>query len=139
MKSNYGPVAESVMLRWRNGVFVLEPKAGSLEMAAADAEADEAFTQILDRFSRQGRNASPNPGRTYAPSLFASEPEADGLTAKSLAAAMRRLFSADKIHVVKEGPPSHQRSRLAVGPAPRSNGPANEVPTPSNGVYVQTP
>jgi RecA-family ATPase len=139
MKSNYGPVAESVRLRWRNGVFVLEPKAGSLKTVAADAKADEAFMQVLNRFCRQGRNASPNPGRTYAPSLFASEPEANGLAAKNLAAAMVRLFSADKIHVVKEGPPSHQRSRLVVGPAPHSNAPSNAVPTPSNGVCVPPP
>jgi hypothetical protein len=139
MKSNYGPVAESVTVRWRDGVFVLEPKAGSLETAAANAKADEAFMQVLNRFCRQGRNASPNPGRTYAPSLFASEPEAAGLTGKNLTSAMGRLLSADRIHVVKEGPPSRLRNRLAVVAAPHSNDPTNDVPTPSNGVCVPPP
>ena len=55
MKSNYGPIAESVTLRWRNGVFIPEPKAGSLGKIAADTKADDVFLQLLDRFNRQGR------------------------------------------------------------------------------------
>ena len=55
MKSNYGPVAETITLRWKNGVFVPEPKTGLLEKYAADAKANEVFLELLERFRRQGR------------------------------------------------------------------------------------
>ena len=113
MKSNYGPIAESVTLRWRNGVFVPEPKAGSLEKIAADAKADDVFLQLLDRFNRQGRNLSDKPtSPTYAPAAFAGEPEANGLNKQVITATMRRLFAADKIRVENYGRPSRPYTRI---------------------------
>jgi RecA-family ATPase len=38
MKSNYGPIAATTTLRWKDHVFVLEPKPGSLEKLASDAK-----------------------------------------------------------------------------------------------------
>ena len=40
-KSNYGPISERIVLRWRNGVFVPEPSTGSLEKAAADRDVED--------------------------------------------------------------------------------------------------
>jgi hypothetical protein len=37
-KANYGPISESIVLRWRNGLYLPEPRAGSLEQIAADAK-----------------------------------------------------------------------------------------------------
>jgi RecA-family ATPase len=116
MKSNYGPIAETVTLRWKAGVFVPEPKAGSLEKIAADANADDAFLQLLKRYSEQGRNVSDKKNSpTYAPAVFVAEPEVKGLSKIVLADTMRRLFVANKIRVENYGQPS--RPSPAVMPA----------------------
>ena len=62
MKSNYGPTAETVTLRWHKNVFTPEFKPGSLEKLAADAKAPVVFLQLLDRFNRQGRTAGDKKG-----------------------------------------------------------------------------
>ena len=62
MKSNYGPVAEAITLCWKNGVFVPEPKSGSLEKLASDAKAENVFVQLLKRFNCEGRTVGERPG-----------------------------------------------------------------------------
>lgn len=59
MKNNYGPIGARVLLRWKSGVFVPEPREGSLEKAAAKRRAD--------RFNGQGCNVSEEVGPSYAP------------------------------------------------------------------------
>jgi RecA-family ATPase len=113
-KNNYGPINESILLRWRDGVYVAEPGKGTLERLAAEAEVDHLFLKLLRRFTEQGRNVSDKRSPTYAPSLFAEEPEAKATKAnkKAFADAMVRLFAANKIAVVKEGRASHQTHRI---------------------------
>jgi RecA-family ATPase len=119
LKLQYGPTAESLTLRWRNGVFVPEPKAGSLEKLAADAKADTVFLELVERFTRQGRTVGDKKGHSYAPALFAKEPEAEaaGLRKEALADAMRRLFASNQIHVESYGRPANPHHRIAAGPA----------------------
>jgi RecA-family ATPase len=114
-KSNYGPAGEVITVEWRDGVYVPEARPGSFERLAGEQKADEVFLTILRRFTTQGRNASANHGTTYAPALFAGEPEAKELPQpkKALADAMTRLFAAKRIYVAEEGPPSRKRTRLA--------------------------
>lgn len=113
-KANYGPVSENIVLRWRNGVYVPEPHEGSLERAVADRKIDDLFLDLLRRLARQQRNVSDRKGPSYAPTVFAREAEAKKakVPSKQFAEAMVRLFAADKIAVVIEGPPSHRRTRL---------------------------
>ena len=118
LKNNYGPKGDRVLLRWTNGVFVPEGGAGTLDRMAADQRAADVFLTILTRFNRNLLNAGPNTGKNYAPTLFRNQPEAKGISAKNLEAAMGQLLEANKIHVRLEGPPSRQRSRLTVGPRP---------------------
>jgi len=73
---------------------------------AQDAKADEAFLTLLKRFNPQNRNASDKPSKAYAPALFTQEPDSQGIGAPHFEAAMRRLFKADKIHVLDKGRPS---------------------------------
>jgi hypothetical protein len=116
-KNNYGPLAAKMLLRWRDGVFLVEPAAGGLDQLAFAQQAEGVFLALLEQFERQGRTVSPNPGRSYAPTVFATEPESMGINAAALKTAMARLLSANKIHVRKSGPPSRQRSHLAAGPS----------------------
>jgi hypothetical protein len=106
-------VAESITLRWKDGVFIPEPQAGSLEKLAADAKADAAFLQLLDKLSRQGRNVSDRPtSPTFAPTAFAAEP--GGLDKRAMAAAMRRLFASNKIRVETYGRPSRPYTKIVA-------------------------
>ena len=113
-KNNYGPTGERLLLRWRNGVFVPEPRAGSFDQMAADRKIEDLFIELLRRFTKEGRNVSNKASSTYAPTEFEKEPEAKERKASkdALADAMRRLFAADRIKVVTEGPPSRPRTRI---------------------------
>jgi RecA-family ATPase len=119
-KNNYGPVGETILLRWRNGVYVPEPSIGSLEMAAADRKTEELFLTLLAQFSKNGRNVSDKAGIAYAPALFAKEAEAKAAKVRkdALAAAMGRLFAANKLHMEQYGYQSRGTFRVAAGPKP---------------------
>jgi hypothetical protein len=108
-------------LRRREDVFVYEGKDGggsSFDRAAATAEAESVFLGLLQVFEEQGRSVSPNPSNSYAPAMFEREPDADGVSKAALARAMSKLLKADKIHIDISGPPSRQRKKLTLGPAP---------------------
>jgi RecA-family ATPase len=117
-KNNYGPVARSIALRWENGVYKPVASLGSFDKLAAERSAETVFLALLLRFNSQNRNASPNPGQTFAPTIFSREPEAKGLKIGALKDAMSRLFENNQIHTELVGPPSHQRARLLAGPRP---------------------
>jgi RecA-family ATPase len=115
MKNQYGPKAETIVLRYRDGMFLPVPGVGSLERAARDQKMDDLFLTLLDRFMGQGRNVSDKKtAHTYAPSRFAEEREAKAAhaTSKELAAAMERLFRASKIHVASYGYASRGWTRI---------------------------
>jgi RecA-family ATPase len=113
-KNNYGPKDEQIVLRWRNGVYVPEARAGTFEQMAAERKVDEVFIDLLRRFTKEGRNVCDKKGTSFAPALFSDEPDAKAnkIANKALGDAMRRLFAAGKIRVVTEGPVSKQRSRI---------------------------
>jgi RecA-family ATPase len=117
LKNQYGPRAESVVIRYQNGLFLPEPGMASLDKLAREAKADEVFLELLTRFGREGRNASeklnsPN----YAPTLFAREAEAKKirLRREELGDAMSRLFAANKICVETYGRRSQPHTRLML-------------------------
>jgi RecA-family ATPase len=116
MKNNYGPIGAKVLLRWKNGVFVPEPGLGSIEKAVAERNAEHLFLSLLDRFP----NVSNKSGVSYAPALFAKEPEAVAakISKEALANAMRRLFAGNKLHIEQYGYPSRGTYRVALGPKP---------------------
>jgi RecA-family ATPase len=113
MKSNYGPVGEIITVQWKDGLFLPEAKPGSLEKMAAEQSADDLFLRLLDRFEKQGRNVShKKTSNTYAPTMFANDPDGKGKR-KELAAAMERLFAANKIKAETYGDrASRQFSKL---------------------------
>jgi hypothetical protein len=50
--------------------------------------------------------------------MFGRDDAAEGVTSKAFARAMGRLLKANRIHIEKIGPASHQRDKLTPGPAP---------------------
>jgi RecA-family ATPase len=122
MKNNYGPKGEKILLRWQNGVFVPAGSVAPLDKLAADQKADGIFLTILGKFNQQSRDVSAQPSKTYAPALFAKEPEAKGVNNRALEGAMSRLLDTNKIHVEEKGSPSRIRRRLVIGPKVHETG-----------------
>lgn len=117
MKNNYGPVGETITLRWKNGLFVPVGGATNLEKLAFEQAAQELFLALLRRFKDQGRNLSDRPhANNYGPAQMAGEEEATrrGIKKRHFETAMRNLFAAGKVIVEPYGPPSKGWSRLAA-------------------------
>jgi RecA-family ATPase len=118
MKSNYGPRGESIKLRWKNGLFVVEGGGSTLDKIANDAKVDEIFLRLAARLLEQRQQLGPNKGPTFAPAKLVQHPEANGITSAEFARAMQRLLDDDKIYIVDSGPPSKRRCSLGLGPRP---------------------
>lgn len=119
MKSNYGPISETITVRWKNGVFLPEASPGSLEAVAHEHKADELFLTLLTRLNARGENISPKrTANMYGPTVLAKEPEAKAasLKKKDFEASMNRLFKADRIHSTPYGPPCRETWKLVLGP-----------------------
>ncbi len=116
MKANYGPVGETITLRWHNGLFLPQAAMGTLDKMAAEQAADNLFLKLLDKFQAQGRNVShQKSANSYAPAVFAkdSEAKAAGIRKPVLVEAMDRLFAASRIKVETYGRPSNPHAKLA--------------------------
>jgi hypothetical protein len=103
------------VLRYQRGLFLPVAAMGSLDKLAADQAAENLFLELLDKFQAQGRNVSHHKtANTYAPTMFAKDPKAKapGIH-KTLANAMERLFTANKIRVETYGRPSNPHTRIA--------------------------
>jgi RecA-family ATPase len=137
-KNNYGPLTASVPIRWQNGVFVIEAK-DAFDQTVADVHAEEVFLRLLRSFSTQGRYVSDKPSSAYAPKLFADDPSVRNLSKRELELAMNRLFTAGRIKVIHEGPPSRRTRKLMELPQTPSEPPSDGVQTPSDDVCTHTP
>ena len=117
MKNNYGPVGETINLRWKNGLFLPVGGVTNLEKLAAEQAARHLFLNLLNQFTSQGRNVSDKPSaNNYAPVAFAREKAAReaGIRKAAFELAMRELFAADKIRVETYGQPSRGWSKLVL-------------------------
>lgn len=113
-KNNYGPVSESILLKWTDGLF-LPVDGTSIDEATRDAQAQDVFLTLLKRFRSQNRNVSDKISVNYAPALFAREDEAKSLSlsSKNLERAMRQLFKRNAIWNEPWGRPSRPSFRIA--------------------------
>jgi RecA-family ATPase len=113
-KSNYGVPGGKIDLEWKKGLFVPVQGPTGLDKMAADAKGDDVFLDLLKRLSVQGRNVSSSKGPTYAPAVFAGEPDNHKFKKEAFDAAMRRLLKVGTIRIETFGSPSHQRSKLVL-------------------------
>jgi RecA-family ATPase len=98
-KNQYGPLGESIVLRYQRGLFLPEAGVSGLDKAARVVKAEDVFIALLHRFSSQKRHVSDKPtAPNYGPSVFAKEDEAKkyGLKKVDLEQSMRALFRADR-------------------------------------------
>jgi RecA-family ATPase len=110
-KANRGPRGKKIMLRWRDGHFVVEHGGGAPD-AIALSQAKNTFIDLLRELTGQGRRVSPHRSSSYAPKVFAEHPNGKGIALRSFAQAMDVLFAEKRIEVEREGPPSKARDRI---------------------------
>jgi RecA-family ATPase len=80
-KANYGPVGNQLELRWSRGVFIRHGHGDATANAADElARAEEVFLRLLDAYAEEGRPVSPSPSNAYAPTRFAADKRAEGLS-----------------------------------------------------------
>ena len=134
-------------LRWKDGVYVVRARqVGTLQRLADEQDVDHLFLKLLRRLADQGRNVSDKVSSSYAPSVFASEPEAKAAKAskKAFAEAMARLFAARENpgRPIRAGR-RRMRSKIVRSsaktakkrqppPFPPSNARSDDLPTPSD-------
>ena len=111
-KSNYAGTATEIAMKWIDGRFVADQPADGIDRAAGNAKAERVFLSLLRQFATQGRKVNHAGGLTYAPSVFANQPDSGGCSKRALAAAMDRLIRDGRIEIAHEGPPSKRRSFL---------------------------
>lgn len=115
MKSNYGPIGETINLRWKDGLFVPVGGVTNLEKLAAEQACENLFLEMLSRFNQQNRTTCDKPtANNYAPTVFAKEKaaKAAGMKKRDFEIAMRSLFEAGRIILESYGPPSWGRFKL---------------------------
>ena len=92
MKSNYSRVGTTLNIRWKDGVFVHESSGTQLYRAALNEKVERVFLQLLDAYTEQGRPVNSSSGCNYAPTIFASDPKAEGITKSKFSTVMKSLF-----------------------------------------------
>ena len=119
LKNNYGPLAESIVLRYRSGLFLPEAGPSGLEKLARDQKVDDTFLDVLGKLIKQNRPVSPSAHApsNYAPKVIALHPDGKVYTQRDYRTALERLLAADRIHIASFGPPSKTVRQLALGPA----------------------
>ena len=113
LKANYGQTGSEIRVRWRCGAFVSEEsKVSSFSAVAAQERADGVFLDLLDAYEAEGRPVSQTPSHNYAPTIFANDARAKGITKTGFTSAMNRLFAAATIKGIEYGPASRRRRKI---------------------------
>lgn len=115
MKANYGRIGLSLSLRYRDGAFFSDGIAGAPDAKATAAKADRVFMRLLRECHANGRRVNHTGGNSYAPKVFASLPNAEGVTKAAFRRAMETALATQAARIGTEGPPSRRVSFLVPG------------------------
>lgn len=93
---------------------VVEPVTlqDGLDRMAERSKAERVFLKLLRLMAEQGRRVNSGGGQTYAPTVFAAHPDAEGVTRHALRDAMERLLASGQIVNVETGRASKRRTHL---------------------------
>ncbi len=112
-KNQYGALSASCFVRYTKGLFL--PVDGmSMDGAEQAARTEGVFIALLKKLTAQHQVVSHAIGRNYAPTRFAEQPEALGITRREFAAAMQRLLDAQVIEIRTRGKASRPGYYLAL-------------------------
>lgn len=122
-KSNRSRIGGQITVRWKLGRFVREAES-ALNARDAMAKASNIFLALLALFASNDRTVSDRRSPSFAPTVFAKHPDAEGITKGQFEKAMERLFRDGMIAVEEVGPLSrrHRRIVLANPPQPTAGG-----------------
>lgn len=101
-KANYAQNGETIDFRWHEMCFKTDsdmPADEFADHATSQREAfdERAFMACLEETTRQNRAVSEQPGRNYAPNIFAEMKASQRMGKTRLKRAMNRLFDAGKL------------------------------------------
>jgi RecA-family ATPase len=113
-KANYGRTGGQINVTWKDGVFVADAVETGLDRATASMKAERVFVKLLRQALDQGRRVNHAGGQTYAPKVFASQPDSEGVTKRAFGQAMEILLAAKKVVIGEDGPPSKRRQFLTL-------------------------
>ena len=105
-KNQYGPMGETIVVRYQRGLFLPEHGMSVIEKAARQATIDDTLIKIGKKLVARGDELSPaQTSHHYAVSLILKEPEAKGIKKAEFKDALGRLLDQGKlaIEVVKPG------------------------------------
>jgi RecA-family ATPase len=120
-KNQYGPIGESIALRYRGGLFLPEGGLSNIDQLARNVEAENTFLEYVKRMAEQNQDLGPNPtASNYGPSVIARQTKK--FRKAELEQAMQRLINTNAIHIRLEGPPAKKRKYLTPGAAPSTLG-----------------
>jgi RecA-family ATPase len=92
-KNQYGPIGESIIVRYHRGLFLPEKGLSTIEQAARQQQIEDVLIEVGKKLAGMGQELSPKPqANNYAPTVIAKQPEAKGIRKAELAAAMERLL-----------------------------------------------
>ena len=94
------------------------PETAADEGPVGPGQAESVVLELVRRYNEEGRDISAKPSSTYAPKLFADEPEAQCLPGRRrkelLTRAMNNLLARGRLKQITEGSPSRPRGRLVL-------------------------
>jgi RecA-family ATPase len=118
-KANYAEPDGTISLRWCAGVFEIDGEAitgatPGMTGGIVRRKAERVFLELLDKLETEGRYVSENThSPNYAPKVFASRPERDGIRKADFKGAMERLFSEGRIEIATYTRNRHEYPRIA--------------------------
>lgn len=111
-KANYAPAGAELRMRWTAGAFAVDGAETGLDAAASGAMAARVFVDLLRLHMAQGRYVSASPGPTFAPTVFAKHPDAEGVTRRAFNTAMETMLRAGRLRIAEHGRASKARKHL---------------------------
>jgi RecA-family ATPase/5S rRNA maturation endonuclease (ribonuclease M5) len=111
-KANYGRTGDETIVRWQDGVFVIDAAGNPADDLNSNSEARAVFMDMLDKYTGESRNVNANGGPNYAPALFAKDGRSGRFSRSALQQAMNDLFALGTIIQAPYGPPSKQATRI---------------------------
>jgi RecA-family ATPase len=123
-KLNYGPQGGEIELRYQSGCYVVADGQGvTLDPMWKQSRADRCFMDLLRKGIDQNNRVSVQErGGCYAPKVFRSEANKQGVTYAELKEAMHRLLDSNKIENVPFGALSRAAFRLQPALHPPQDG-----------------
>lgn len=115
-KANYGRTGNETLLRWIDGMFVVDNEGGNLNSMASTPKARRVFLELLEKAEMEGRNVNANSGPNYAPAVFAKDTRSERVSKAAFQAAMTDLFTIGEIATETFGPPSRPSTRIVRVP-----------------------